>query len=318
MGQVEPSFTFSVATILPASSAVNRFSLFNPFVYFAVFIRLVRARPKILVVSLWRATIIGIMLKLFQPRTHLVLFLHYPLHVHALDAFFTRLAAPISTRIWADSYHTLISRLPRLISPRVRVISFVTEHISPTPSRPCVRPSFIFWGRIHPQKCISRALAIFASVYAKRPDARFLLIGPDGGDLLSVKRQVYDLGLCHCVSYRGALSFADIRNEARNADFYLQTSVMEGMAMSVVEAMQLGLVPVVTPVGEINYYARSGRNAVIVYHEQKAVEEIMEILGSYELYKHMRDNAIAEWQHQPLYRQDVARECNEILMEYPS
>ena len=39
-----------------------------------------------------------------------------------------------------------------------------------------------------------------------------------------------------------------------NASFYLQTSKFEGFAMSVVESMMMGLVPVVTPVGEIGRY----------------------------------------------------------------
>jgi glycosyltransferase involved in cell wall biosynthesis len=48
----------------------------------------------------------------------------------------------------------------------------------------------------------------------------------------------------------------------KNYDFLLQLSDHEGMALSVVEAMSVGLVAIVTPVGEIANYSKDGYNAI--------------------------------------------------------
>jgi glycosyltransferase involved in cell wall biosynthesis len=313
IGSVHDRFSFSVMTMIPPGAVISRFTLWNPLVYFTALHTLLRVRPNVLIVSLWRSYAVGVMVKLLRPRTRLVVFLHFPLHVHLLDAFLTRLAAFLATQVWADSQQTLEQRLPRLHPLKVRVISFVTERIAPVTFGSLVRPSFIFWGRIHPQKGLSRAVRIFAGVIARRPDARFVIIGPDGGDLEAVKQQVVEMDLNQAVFFRGSLDFSDICQESVAANFYLQTSELEGMAMSVVEAMQLGLVPIVTPVGEIAHYARKNENALLVVDDSQAVSEVLELLRDSPRYSFLRANAIARWEHQPLYKDDVSQACSEIL-----
>ena len=51
------------------------------------------------------------------------------------------------------------------------------------------------------------------------------------------------------------------------------------MAFSVVEAMQLGLVPVVTAVGEIRAYCHNGQNAVRIETDEQAVEDVLQSAG---------------------------------------
>jgi glycosyltransferase involved in cell wall biosynthesis len=180
------------------------------------------------------------------------------------------------------------------------------------PIRP-VAPVFIFWGRIHAQKGLKRALKIFLGIVEVRPDARFIVIGPDCGDLSCFSSIVRQLGIESNVSFEGALEFSEIRKRAEQASFYLQTSELEGMAMSVVEAMQLGLVPVVTPVGEIKHYACHKKNALVVLDDRTAVYDVLEMLSEPARYLTCRQNAIATWATKPLYRDDVLRACIEAL-----
>ena len=42
------------------------------------------------------------------------------------------------------------------------------------------------------------------------------------------------------------MSFDEIKKYAKKSSFFIQSSIAEGMAMSVLESMQLGLVPIVT------------------------------------------------------------------------
>jgi glycosyltransferase involved in cell wall biosynthesis len=94
---------------------------------------------------------------------------------------------------------------------------------------------------------------------------------------------------------------------------YLQTSNFEGMAMSVVEVMQMGLVPVVTFVGEIAAYCRNGCNAVIVESERQTVADLIRLLDSNELYQALRSAAIATWDDKPLYRDSMLDACRALL-----
>jgi glycosyltransferase involved in cell wall biosynthesis len=121
------------------------------------------------------------------------------------------------------------------------------------------------------------------------------------------------LGLGDAVQLLGGMDFSAIRLVADEASFYLQTSVLEGMAMSVVEAMQLGLVPVVTPVGEIAHYSHHGENAVVVTDDVAAVADVLALLEDDERYQAMRKQAMATWADKPLYKDSVLAACREVL-----
>ena len=303
---------FHVETIFPPTASVNRWHAWNPALYVRTIHRLFYQQPNLLIVSLWRAAFVGIVLKLLRPRMRLVLFLHYPHAVHRPDWFLTWLAARLSCEVWADSKVTLSTRLQNVSGVSGRVISFVTSHNQTSTAKP-VRPVFVFWGRLHVQKGLQRALRLFARVYQQRTDAQFLVIGPDGGDLARLHGLVAELSLLEPVRFYGGLDFNAIQQVANSASFYLQTSELEGMAMSVVEAMQLGLVPVVTPVGEIAHYARQGENAVVVTDDAATLTDVLALLSDDKRYQTMREQAVATWVQQPLYRDSVLAACRDVL-----
>lgn len=306
------SIDFDVVTIYPAAAAKNRLVVWNPWYFLRTAIQLWRTHPEILIVSLWRAYALGIVVKLLRPKSRLVVFLHFPHDVHAPDRFLTRLASRLACRVWADSHETLTRRFSALTFDKGQVISFVTERIAALPAI-SVRPTFVFWGRLHAQKGLSRALRIFSAILARRPAAQFWIIGPDGGDLSRVQGEVAAFELADAVHFLGPKDFSEIQNVARNASFYLQTSELEGMAMSVVEAMQLGLVPVVTPVGEISNYTCHGENAVVVINDESAVEDLLRLLDNDAVYQTMRERAVGTWVDKPLYKDSVIAACHEVL-----
>ncbi len=307
-------FHFKVETIFPLVASGQRLSTFNPFLFFVALIKLWHEKPDVLILSLWRSCVVGLALKLLRPSTRLVLFLHLPNDVHKLDCIFTRLAACSAIRVWADSHETLARRLPALPADKGRVISFVTARIAELPAQ-SVRPVFIFWGRINTQKRLDRALHIFAEIHASLPVAQFWIVGPDGGDLANMRALVSKLNLESSVKFLGVMNFEDICHLAAGASFYLQTSQSEGMAMSVVEAMQLGLVPLVTPVGEIAHYARNGENAVVILKDCQAVTTVLNLLNDDARYREIRKSAIEVWVNKPLYKDDVILACIDVLTQ---
>lgn len=306
------SFDFHVATVFPDSAAQNRWVVWNPWHFFITTLKLCRTPPEVLIVSLWRAYAVGILVKLCRPNVRLVAFLHLPENAHSPDRFLTQLVSYKACRVWADSSETLVRRVPGLAPGKGCVISFLTEHISPFPAVSS-QATFIFWGRIHVQKRLDRALRIFSAIHARFSATEFCIIGPDGGDLVRIRSLTSELGLNDVVHFMGPKEFFEIKNLASNATFYLQTSEMEGMAMSVVEAMQMGLVPIVTHVGEVANYAEHKRNAIVVSNETDVVSDVLKLLENESEFLAIRERAIATWADKPLYRDSVLAACRDVL-----
>ena len=83
--------------------------------------------------------------------------------------------------------------------------------------------------------------------------------------------------------------------------------------MSVVEAMQMGVVPIVTAVGEIGSYCQSGENSVVIDTEELAIESVLTLLACDAQYKAMRSKAIATWNDVPRYAESVLHACEALL-----
>lgn len=283
----------------------------QPGVYFRALGRLLRLKPDLVIASLWRCCAVLVFYKLFRPRVRAVTFLHSACTVHWLDFILNYFSMCLSSEIWADSLSTLNARVPGRWHRKARVISFLVDRVSPV-QRMTPKPRFVFWGRLHSMKGLHRALAFFHEVQEAFPAASFSIIGPDDGELAFLRQLIVERGIQN-VDFPGSMDREGIFAFANNGSFYLQTSLDEGMAMSVVEAMQLGLVPVVTPVGEIPRYCQDGHNAVLVHDDEGAVRSVLRLLDDPEEYQRLSRNAIQTWQDNPLYRDDVLEACRHVL-----
>tara|TARA_R110002074_G_scaffold57511_1_gene141500 strand:+ start:356 stop:658 length:303 start_codon:yes stop_codon:yes gene_type:complete len=90
------------------------------------------------------------------------------------------------------------------------------------------------------------------------------------------------------------------------------------MALSVVEAMQAGLVPIVTPVGEIERYTRDGINAVWIALDGPranvdAAERINVLLNAPDAWQALRTSAVCALNDRPIYSEDIITAALEIL-----
>ena len=108
------------------------------------------------------------------------------------------------------------------------------------------------------------------------------------------------------------MEFKEIEKLADESSFYLQTSKFEGFAMSVVESMMMGLVPVVTPVGEIRRYCNS-KNSIIVYSNMEAVRDIVLILRNNINFSQKSNLAAQTWSGKTYYRDSVIKNCNRLV-----
>ena len=280
--------------------------------------RLVVMQPDLVILSLWRSVIVGGLARLFGCRAPMVLFLHNARDAHLIDWLVTRIALLWVSAVWADSSTTLVNRLSVPRHFPTRVISYLIDRpLSVRNSLP-PKPDFIFWGRLALQKDPLRMLDIFAELYAYRPDATLTIIGPDGGLERALSKKIDSLSLHNVVKLSGPLSRDEILNTAVSASFYLQTSRYEGMALSVVEAMQVGLVPVVTPVGEIQRYTVDGSSAIWkeaspVAYDHSTVQKILFALDNTLYWQDLQAGAISTSSKWPLYKDDLLSACLSLL-----
>lgn len=288
-------------------------SLNSPSVYLAAIRFVLLTKPDLLIASLWRSVLVMIICKLLRPSLRTVVFLHNTSTEHAIDRIANALGMKLAIEIWTDSTATLDARLCPASRRKGKVVSFLL-HRRGAFGRADIRPTFIFWGRLRKQKNVARSIALFEKIRVRHPAATFRIIGPDGGEQNRIASEIRTRGLEGAVSMLGPKDPDEIADVAKSASFYLQTSDYEGMAMSVVEAMQFGLVPVVTPVGAIASYCTDGETAVFIRDDAQALAAIDAIIEDPVIARAMAQAAVDVWADVPLYREDVLRLARNLLI----
>jgi len=303
------NFTFNIEYVFN-----NKFEVFYPFKLLKSVRRVIKSRPNVLILSLWRAVIVGLLVKLFLPKVRLVLFIHSEKDTHMIDFLFTRIGLFFSLEVWGDSVSSINKRFHLLLKikkiKKIKKISFNFEKINRVVFGG-VRPNFIFWGRLSAEKNIGRSLIIFSNILKLYPDAVYKIIGPDCGELEKLKQFCVELKINNSVLFFKQMDFISIQEHAKSASFYLQTSLFEGAAMSVIESMKLGLIPVVTPVGDIERYCTNS-NSVTIYSDNQAVRDVAIILSGYQSYQKLRDGALLTWSGRGTYKSDIISACSKI------
>lgn len=269
-------------------------------------LRAARDAPDIILCSLWRSVPLALALKAAHPRAKLVYFIHVDHAMHALDRAMAALAMRAADEIWGDSDDVLAAR--RIAPDRSRTISFVIERVGLV-ERDIAGPRFVSWGRVNRQKGFDRALRLIAALVGQGIDARYDIYGPDGGALGDLTALAQDLGIADRVRFPGPVSRARLPAIAAGASFFLQLSRSEGMCMAAVEAMQLGLVPVATAVGQMKHYVIPGGTGIIADPDRLdvAARDVAALLADPAAWRARSLAAMRYWHDAPLYADDVCR-----------
>ena len=299
---------FSVKYI---SSKKNRNSLFN--ILKSSWTLAKKNKPDLLITSLWRSLLVGVLVKILNKKINLVVFLHSTKNFHWLEAIITRISFKFATEIWADSDSTISSRVKTKYNKNKSLsISVKLKEITP-PLTQYVSPTFVFWGRLSSEKNISLSIEIFNNIYKKNKFSKLIIIGPDGGEEEKLRKICDKFKLNEAVIFEGPADFMKIQNIALKSSFYIQTSLFEGASISVMEAMQLGLVPIVTPVGEISKYCKNKENSLIIFDDKSILNEINTVISDNIIFQKLRKNAINTWVDKSLYVDDFEIGCKRIL-----
>ncbi|WP_335982847.1 glycosyltransferase [Streptomyces sp. CA2R106] len=106
-------------------------------------------------------------------------------------------------------------------------------------------PTILYAARVQKRKRPEDFVAAMPAVLAVHPGARFVLAGPDTGALTGPLRALAtELGVAHALQTPGPLGHDEVLARLRTADVYVLPSVVEPFAVSLLEAMSVG-VPVV-------------------------------------------------------------------------
>ena len=128
-------------------------------------------------------------------------------------------------------------------------------------------------GSLNTVKRVPLAIKVIAWLRDNEVDASLHIYGRFGNDQTVIARTIRELGLGRHVTLYGEIPPREKNKIYRHHNCYIQLSAHEGMAMSVVEAMQQGMLCVVTPVGEIPNYAHEGVSAIMMHVENGVICE---------------------------------------------
>jgi glycosyltransferase involved in cell wall biosynthesis len=113
--------------------------------------------------------------------------------------------------------------------------------------------TLLYVGRLAPLKDHATLLRAVALTRPHHPDVQLWIVG-DGPLELSLRTLTQELGLSNCVTFFGEQT--DVSPFMLAADLFVSSSVTEGLPVSLLEAMSVGLPAVVTDVGGMGEIAR--------------------------------------------------------------
>ena len=291
-----------------------------PFNYFYALWFILRFKPEIVISSLWKGAVLGVMTKWLRPKIKYIEFIHSTYFFHFLDKLFTIWALKVSDIVFCDSSSAQVFANEYVHSKPIKIISFLRFR-SPKMfiSKSKIKLKGLFIGRFHEVKRIDRLVLLIKKLVENGLPFQVDLYGRDDGAMSAVKELIKECKLENNVILKGEISSDKIKDLFPFYDFYFQTSAVEGMAMSVVEAMQHGLVCVVTNVGEINNYARNAENAIVITEpfEEKTmdvIQQIKETVCDLEQYNRLSKNAYLEFAKKAQFCDSLVNEIKLFLL----
>jgi glycosyltransferase involved in cell wall biosynthesis len=123
---------------------------------------------------------------------------------------------------------------------------------------------FISVHRFTWQKNIQGNLLFIKKISESIPNIEYNIFGK--GDSLSTSEIYYladRLGLSQIVKVKGTNSNSFIRKEFRSYDYILQLSLSESLGVAILEAMQVGVVPIVSNIGGLKDIVENNVNGII-------------------------------------------------------
>jgi glycosyltransferase involved in cell wall biosynthesis len=225
--------------------------------YLKLIVRVYKDKPDVLVSSLWRSHLFAMFISLISSFKW-VSFFHSAHVFHFCDKFTTYLAVKLSDDCFVDSNTTsnLIKSIDSNVIPKIISFSF-SKHKTKLIDWKEKDKAMVYLGRLEPIKNI---LYLIDCYFNAGVDISFHIYGA-GSQFGVIQQKILHLGLSKKVILKGEISPDHVNTILTKYRYYAQSSLNEGMAMSVHQAMKMGCCCIVTFVGEISNYAEHMFNA---------------------------------------------------------
>ncbi|WP_292433603.1 glycosyltransferase family 4 protein [Methylobacter sp.] len=202
---------------------------------------------------------------------------------NSLSTFTKRLAshqftAAATVLVLSDSWRSFVLE----VAPKANVVVLpnyveIPEPVSRTKHSPNI--NVLFLGVLGERKGVYDLLPAFAAAVKNMPQL-FLRIGGNG-EVEKTRALVHKLGLethVECLGWVGG----NAKNELlREADIFVLPSYNEGLPVSILEAMSLGIPVITTPVGGIPEVVKDHVNGFLISPgDIPALQNLLEQLGS--------------------------------------
>jgi glycosyltransferase involved in cell wall biosynthesis len=124
------------------------------------------------------------------------------------------------------------------------------------------RQVFLHTRGLEPIYSVETLLEAFSRLHSLRPST-MLLLASNGSARTTVEKWIADAGLQEDVLLLGALPHDDVLKLFRGADFYVSCAASDGTSVSMLEAMNAGLLVIVSDVGGNPEWIHNGSNGWI-------------------------------------------------------
>ena len=295
-------------------------SIFFPIHIFSALLYIFKLKPDVLVCSLWRSSFIGALSKLLRKDMILIPFVHSTYFHHFFDKIFSLFALRMADKVFVDSFASMKSIKSKISKLNCEIISFILSENKNTLTIPVIenKVRFLFVGRINWVKKIPLSIRFVKELHSLGVDVKFDIFGTNDGDLKNVINEIEEQNVHEIVSLKGSISSLDKQPLFQHYNFYIQFSEFEGMAMSVVEAMQHGLVCLVNPVGEIPNYTRDMESALHINlqngtYGDNDLSKVISVINNPKLFVEISKSAFDYFKNKPLYKDSLIHEINQVI-----
>ncbi|MCG6201306.1 glycosyltransferase family 4 protein [Psychromonas antarctica] len=150
----------------------------------------------------------------------------------------------------------------------------------------------VLTARLSKVKQVDLLLDILACLKKQNFSCNALVIG-DGPLLTSLKQYAKTLAISHMVNFVGHQD--DVLNWLQQSKIYILTSRSEGLALSMLEGLKVGLPAIVPNVGDLSDVLVDGFNGSLIENHSidDFVQQIKSLLGNVQLLEKLSCNAIA-------------------------
>lgn len=279
-------------------------------------------RKNIIITSTWRSALIVFIVSMFCSLPFHLSFTHRSTSAHRLDRFFREWQVKNCLLCVADS-ESALSWVQGTGSDRpIQVIHPVFLPISTKKQKNITESIKIcFLGRLAPVKNISTICRFIDILIAKKIEIEFSVYGPKGGAehvLTSWIASRLESGIT-LDSYKGPVQYKDVSKVISQYDFIISCSHTEGFAMSIAEAMQLGVVPIVGNIGGPSSYCTALNSILLSNYEDTelvgAADRTLEVWSNKSIYQSMSKAAKSTFHENKMFTTQYVKLLSSIESE---